>query len=66
MTLQAFRFDPIELPPAAQALRREVRAFLADNRPQLGEVAQRTRNSGELLLLGQAVDSCQVFRFLRG
>ena len=36
MTLQAFRFDPIELPPAAQALRREVRAFLADNRPALG------------------------------
>ena len=36
MTLQAFRFDPVELPPAAKALRREVRAFLDENRDSLG------------------------------
>jgi alkylation response protein AidB-like acyl-CoA dehydrogenase len=36
MTFQAFRFDPIELPPAAQALRKEVRAFLQDNAASLG------------------------------
>jgi alkylation response protein AidB-like acyl-CoA dehydrogenase len=29
MTMQTFRFDPIELPPATEALRREVRDFLA-------------------------------------
>ena len=32
MTFQAFRFDPVELPPEARALRKEVRAFLAENR----------------------------------
>jgi alkylation response protein AidB-like acyl-CoA dehydrogenase len=32
MTAQAFRFDPIELPPEAVALRHEVRAFLAEHR----------------------------------
>ena len=36
MTFQAFRFDPVELPPAAKALRREVRAFLDENRASLG------------------------------
>src|SRR5215468_4179403 len=30
MTATPFRFDPIELPPACAALRREVRAFLAE------------------------------------
>ena len=28
MTMQTFKFDPIELPPVAEELRREVRAFL--------------------------------------
>ncbi len=36
MTPQAFRFDPVELPPAAKALRNEVRGFLDDNRASLG------------------------------
>ncbi len=36
MTFQTFRFDPVELPPAAKTLRNEVRAFLDDNRASLG------------------------------
>src|ERR1700730_6870171 len=36
MTLQAFRFDPVELPPTAKALRHEVRGFLDENRESLG------------------------------
>ena len=36
MTFQAFRFDPVELPPVAKALRKDVRAFLDDNRASLG------------------------------
>ncbi len=36
MMQQAFRFDPVELPPAAKALRKEVRAFLDENRASLG------------------------------
>ena len=36
MMQQAFRFDPVELPPAAKALRQEVRAFLDENRASLG------------------------------
>lgn len=30
MSAQIFRFDPVELPPVAEELRREVRAFLAE------------------------------------
>ena len=33
MLQQAFRFDPVELPPAARAMRREVRGFLGEARP---------------------------------
>src|SRR5271157_2742162 len=36
MTFQAFRFDPIELPPEAREFRKEVRAFLLENRASLG------------------------------
>ncbi len=36
MTFQAFRFDPVELPPVAKALRKDVRAFLDENRASLG------------------------------
>ena len=36
MMQQAFRFDPVELPPAAKAFRKEVRAFLEENRASLG------------------------------
>lgn len=36
MSGTAFRFDPVELPANAQALRREVRAFLAEHRSRLG------------------------------
>ncbi len=32
MTVQAFRFDPVRLPPQAELLREEVRDFIADNR----------------------------------
>jgi alkylation response protein AidB-like acyl-CoA dehydrogenase len=32
MTAQAFRFDPVELPPEAKSLRHEVRAFLREHR----------------------------------
>lgn len=32
MTVQAFRFDPVRLPPQAGLLREEVRDFIADNR----------------------------------
>ena len=42
MTQQAFRFDPVELPPAAKALRREVRAFL-DDEPRLARQSSRLR-----------------------
>ena len=28
--MTAFRFDPVDLPPECEALRREVRAFIAD------------------------------------
>jgi hypothetical protein len=36
MIPQAFRFDPVESPPAAKALRREFREFLDENRASLG------------------------------
>ena len=36
MTFQAFRFDVVELPPVAKALRKEVRAFLDENSGSLG------------------------------
>ena len=36
MLQQAFRFDPVELPQAARALRGTVRAFLDENRDSLG------------------------------
>jgi alkylation response protein AidB-like acyl-CoA dehydrogenase len=32
MSVQAFRFDPVRLPPVAATLREEVRDFVADNR----------------------------------
>ena len=32
MTVQAFRFDPVRLPPEAELLREEVRDFVADHR----------------------------------
>jgi alkylation response protein AidB-like acyl-CoA dehydrogenase len=32
MTVQAFRFDPVRLPPETDLLREEVRDFIADNR----------------------------------
>ncbi len=32
MTVQAFRFDPVRLPPQAELLREEVRDFIADHR----------------------------------
>jgi alkylation response protein AidB-like acyl-CoA dehydrogenase len=38
MTFQAFRFDPVELPPEAQHLRHEVRAFLDAHRDLLEPV----------------------------
>lgn len=37
MMPQPFRFDPVELPPVAKGLRKEVRAFLDDNRGSLGK-----------------------------
>jgi alkylation response protein AidB-like acyl-CoA dehydrogenase len=35
MSYQGFRFDPVELPPAALSLRQEVRGFLADHKDRL-------------------------------
>jgi alkylation response protein AidB-like acyl-CoA dehydrogenase len=35
MTYQGFRFDPVELPPAALSLRAEVRDFLADHKDRM-------------------------------
>ena len=32
MAVQAFRYDPVQLPPATERLREEVRDFIADNR----------------------------------
>src|SRR3954454_4587314 len=36
MLQQAFRFDPVELPPVARDFRREVRDFLGEHRTSLG------------------------------
>jgi glycosyltransferase involved in cell wall biosynthesis len=36
MAIPAFRFNPVELPPEARALRKEVRAFLDENSEALG------------------------------
>jgi alkylation response protein AidB-like acyl-CoA dehydrogenase len=36
MATPMFRFDPVELPPEAEALRREVRAFIAEHRDVMG------------------------------
>jgi alkylation response protein AidB-like acyl-CoA dehydrogenase len=36
MSFQAFRFDPVELPPEAEMMRRDVRAFLGENGDDLG------------------------------
>ncbi|MDQ2804444.1 MAG: acyl-CoA dehydrogenase family protein [Pseudomonadota bacterium] len=43
MSFETFRFDPVELPPEASALRSEVRAFLAENR-ELIEATPGERN----------------------
>jgi hypothetical protein len=45
MTFQAFRFDPVELPPVAKALRKDVRAFLDENRASLGNRRDHDKRS---------------------